>query len=302
MTTLAVAPAREHEIRTPGGRRLRAYEAGDPQGELVIVHHGTPCSGILAAWWAADAASRGIRLVGYDRPGYGGSDRHPGRSVADAAGDAVTIADALGVGAFRTWGVSGGGPHALACAAVLPDRVIAAAAIASVAPFHADGLDWLSGMGQDNLDEYGAAAAGEEHLRAYLVDAREQLIAAGPDGLVEATRSLLSDVDAGVLDGDVAHFMYAWLTGGQRGGYAGWLDDDLAFVAVWGFELDAIRVPVLVTQGRHDLMVPFTPGQWLAARIPDVVARLSDDDGHLTLMTDVGGVHSWLLDQSANQT
>ncbi|MDQ3165655.1 MAG: alpha/beta hydrolase, partial [Actinomycetota bacterium] len=128
--TAAVASARTHDVPVAGGRTLRAYEAGDPAGVPVVVHHGTPCSGILAATWAADAKERGIRLVGFDRAGYGGSTRQPGRRVADVAADTAALVDALGVEHFRTWGVSGGGPHVLACAALLPERVVAAACLA----------------------------------------------------------------------------------------------------------------------------------------------------------------------------
>jgi pimeloyl-ACP methyl ester carboxylesterase len=295
--TSPVAAAREHDIALPDGRRLRAYEAGNPGGELVVVHHGTPCSGILARWWADDAGTRGIRLVGYDRPGYGGSDRHPGRSVADVAADVAAIADHFGAERLRTWGVSGGGPHALACAALLPDRVSAAAAVASVAPYGAEGLDWTAGMGQDNLDEFGAAESGEQALRPYLAEASAAIIAAGPQDLAEQMRSLLAQPDVAVFSGEVASFLYEWLAGGQRDGFDGWLDDDLAFVRDWGFDLAAIRVPVLVLQGRHDLMVPFAHGGWLAAHIPTATARLTDEDGHLTLITDLGPVHAWLLEQ-----
>ncbi|MGE5829696.1 MAG: alpha/beta fold hydrolase, partial [Micromonosporaceae bacterium] len=206
--------ATEHDIPTRDGRVLHAYDAGDPQGELVLVHHGTPCSGVLAEWWVDDAAARGLRLVGYDRPGYGGSDRQPGRSVADVAADAATIADAFGAPRFRTWGVSGGGPHALACAALLPDRVIAAATLASVAPYDAAGLDWLAGMGQDNIDEFEAALAGEAELRAYLTTASAELVAVGPEGLVEAMRTILPPVDAAVITGAVGEFLYAWIATG----------------------------------------------------------------------------------------
>jgi pimeloyl-ACP methyl ester carboxylesterase len=297
LSTRAVATATEHDIRTPDGRVLHAYDAGDPHGELVLVHHGTPCSGILARWWADDAAARGLRLVGYDRPGFGGSDRRPGRSVADVAADAATIADALSAPRFRTWGVSGGGPHALACAALLPDRVIAAATVASVAPFGADGLDWFAGMGQDNVDEFGAALAGEGELRPYLANASAELVAAGRQGLVEAFGSIVSPVDVAVLTGEVGEFVHAWLVGGQRAGYEGWLDDDLAFVRDWGFDLAGIRVPVLLLQGREDLMVPFAHGEWLASRVPTVQTRLTDDDGHLTLISDLAPVHDWLRRQ-----
>jgi pimeloyl-ACP methyl ester carboxylesterase len=294
MTT--VAHAREHELGAPDGRRLRVHEAGDPRGELVLVHHGTPGSGILAPWWARDAAERGIRLVGYDRPGYGGSDRHRGRAVAGAALDCATIADALGVERFRTWGVSGGGPHALACAARLPDRVTAVASVASVAPFGAPGLDWHTGMGQDNIDEFGAAAAGADALAPYLAQARAATVAAGPDGLAGVLRSLLPEVDVAALTGDMAGFIHAWMAGGLREGHDGWLDDDLAFVRGGGFDLDAITVPVLVVQGRHDRMVPSAHGRWLAGQVPGATAWLPEEHGHLSLVADLGPVHGWLLE------
>src|SRR5947208_11991340 len=163
----AFADADIRDLQLPDGRTLRTYATGATGGELIVMHHGTPASGCPSRWMADDAASRGASLVGYDRPGYGGSTRQPGRTVADAAADTAAIADALGVERFRTWGVSGGGPHALACAALFADRVIAAATIASVAPYDAEGLDYLAGMGQGNIDEFGAALAGEEELRRH---------------------------------------------------------------------------------------------------------------------------------------
>jgi pimeloyl-ACP methyl ester carboxylesterase len=287
--------ARIHRVLRSDGRTLTAYETGDPGGELVLVHHGCPGSGGLAPWWAEDAAARGIRLVGYDRPGYGGSDRHAGRAVADGAEDAAAIADALGVDRFRTWGVSGGGPHALACAALLPDRVVAAATLASVAPRDAHGLDWLAGMGEDNVDEFGCAADGESALRPYLAGQSAQLRLAAPNDLAEALRTLLPPVDLAVLTGEFAAYLHDNIVSGLAVGEEGWLDDDLAFIAGWGFDLAAIRVPVLVVQGRHDLMVPFAHGTWLAAHVPGCTPRLSETDGHLTLGADPGPVHDWLL-------
>ena len=137
----------EHDVRTPDGRKLHVLEGGDPDGLPVVVHHGTPGGALQYEPHAVDAAERGIRLLSYDRPGYGGSTPHEGRSVADAAADVSAIADALGIGDFGTYGGSGGGPHTLACAALLPDRVVGAVAIASVAPFPAEGLDWLARHG-----------------------------------------------------------------------------------------------------------------------------------------------------------
>lgn len=286
---------RQHEVRARDGRLLSVAEAGDSAGELVLVHHGTPSSRKLAGWWADDAAARGIRLVGFDRPGYGDSDRHPGRTVADVAADASAIADALGVGQFRTWGVSGGGPHALACAALLPDRILSVAALAPVAPYEADGLDWFAGMGQDNLDEFGAADEGEEPLRHYLSAAREGMLAAGAEGMAEEMRSLLPSADVAVLTGDVLQFMYDWIADGLTNGYEGWLDDDLAFVAPWGFDLSTIEVPVLLVHGRQDLMVPYAHADWLIKQIPGVEPRLLEDQGHLSLLADLAPVHEWLL-------
>lgn len=286
---------RQREVRARDGRLLAVAEAGDPDGELVLVHHGTPGSNVLADWWVDDASDRGIRLIGFNRPGYGGSDRHAGRTVADVAEDAAAIADALGVGEFRTWGVSGGGPHALACAALLPDRVRSAAALASVAPFAAQGLDWYAGMGQDNLDEFEAAAEGEQPLRAYLSAARDGLLAAGSEGVADEMRSLLPAADLAVLTGDVLEFIYDWMSTGLTTGYEGWLDDDLAFVAPWGFDLASIEVPTLLLHGQQDLMVPYPHAEWLMKQIPGVEPRLSEEHGHLSLLAELAPVHEWLL-------
>lgn len=292
-----VAGARQQTVTTTDGRTLLVYDAGDPDGALVVVHHGTPCSGLLAAPWAADAEQRGIRLVGFDRPGYGGSSRRPARSVSDVAADTAAVADAFGADRFRTWGVSGGGPHALACAALLPERVVAAACLAGVAPYDSPGLDWTAGMGEDNVAEFGAALAGETALGDYLDAARTAVMAAPPQDLLELMRSLLPPADLAVLTGERAEFLHAWMTSGLRPGYDGWLDDDLAFTSPWGFELDTIRVPLLVMQGEQDLMVPFEHGRWLAAALPRAETVLSADDGHLTLLEDIGRVHTWLLAQ-----
>jgi pimeloyl-ACP methyl ester carboxylesterase len=285
----------EHDIPAPDGRLLHVYEAGDPAGEPVLVHHGTPGSGLLADAWSQDAKAQGIRLIGYDRPGYGGSDRRPGRQVADAVGDVTTLLDALGAGRFRTWGVSGGGPHALACAALLPDRAVSVASIASVAPFDAAGLDFLAGMGQANVDEFAAAIAGAEVLRPSLAEAAAELTGGGPGGLADGLESILPPVDVAALEGGFAEFMYDWMAAGLRPGFDGWLDDDLAFVAPWGFDVATIRVPVLLVHGRLDLMVPFSHGEWLAGHIPGADPLLMDGEGHVSLAAHVSRVHTWLL-------
>lgn len=284
-------------VTLPDGRALHAYQGGDPDGTLVIHHHGTPGSGLLRREWADDAGRRGLSLVGYDRAGYGGSSRQPGRTVADVAADIAAVADSLGVDRFLTWGVSGGGPHSLACAALLQDRVIAAVAMASVAPYDAEGLDFLAGMGQDNIDEFGAAAQGEGALRPYLEAETAGLLAASPETLRDAMESLLPPVDRAVLTGQTAEFVHSSMTSGLRHSSDGWLDDDLAFVMPWGFDIAAIDVPLLVMQGEDDLMVPFAHGQWIASQRPAATVRLSADEGHLSLMNKVPDVHEWLLQQ-----
>ena len=159
----------EREISGPGGRTLLVHEAGDPDGALVVYHHGTPQSGLMLESWEDHAAASRVRLVSYDRPGYGGSAPQPRRAVADAAGDVAAIAEALGAERLATFGASGGGPHALACAALLGDRVAAAAVLGTIAPFAAEGLNYFAGMGRDNWVEFGAALVGRETLEPMLV-------------------------------------------------------------------------------------------------------------------------------------
>jgi pimeloyl-ACP methyl ester carboxylesterase len=284
-------------ITTSDGRQLAVYESGDPAGRPVLALYGTPMGGTPYTGHVEDARARGIRLVTYDRPGYGGSDPRPGREVADCIDDVVEIADALGLGRFGVWGVSGGGPHALACAALLGDRVAAVVSLAAVAPFEADGLDWWDGMGEDNLEEFGLTVEGREALQPYLQKQAAALASLGPSALNEIWASLLTPVDAAVATDDLAAFLLGNTNAALAERVDGWLDDDLAFARHWGFGLDEIAVPVLLLQGEQDRFVPPSHGRWLAERIPGVDARLLDDDGHLTLIEHrVPEVHGWLLE------
>ncbi len=258
----STAPTTEHPVKLPDGRVLVLHEAGDPAGVPVVIHHGTPGDGTVFAPHAQDAAARGLRLIAYDRAGYGGSSRDAGRDVAAVAADLGAALDAIGVGEFLTWGASGGGPHALACAALLSDRVRAVASIAGVAPWDADGLDPM---------------------------------AANADELVGQMRSLLPPVDVRALDGDGGDYLHASMVTGLAAGVDGWLDDDLAFVRPWGFDLSSVAVPVLVRQGGQDLMVPAAHGPWLAAHLAGSTGWFEPDEGHLSLAFDMSRVHAWLL-------
>lgn len=284
----------ERAIRTPDGRTLAVEDYGDPAGRPVLVHMGTPNSRHLYGPNVRDAAARGLRLISYDRPGYGGSTPQPGRTVADCAGDARAICAELGIGRLAMWGISGGGPHVLACAALLPDLVTAAASLASLAPYGSEGLDYFAGMGQDNVDDIRLSLTDEAASRAKTDKDREELLATTPGDMAKALESLLTPTDAAALTSELADYLTSSAHAGLAPGSQGWFDDT-CMERPWGFDLADIAVPVLLLHGRQDMFVPFGHGEWLAAHIPGVEARLSDDDGHLTLLQNrIPEVHAWL--------
>ena len=282
-------------VRATNGRALNVTEGGDPSGWPIFVLHGTPLYGRLYPPHLRAAASRGVRLIGYDRPGYGGSDPSPGRTVADAAGDVAAIADALDVPRFAVWGHSGGGPHALACAATLTDRLSAVAASASIAPREALGLDWLSGMGEGNVGEFRSAAMGREPLLRFLEPQVRGMMHA-KDEMSPELRSLLSPVDLETLNGELGTYLGVAATEGLASGLAGWVDDDLAFVRPWRFELDHLRIPVSIWHGKLDQFVPYAHGVWLGAHIPNSELKVFDFEGHLSLFDrHAPDIFDWLL-------
>jgi pimeloyl-ACP methyl ester carboxylesterase len=286
----------EHVLRVDDGRMLEVVESGDPKGSAVLVLHGTPGSGGFYAPHVEDARTRGVRLLGYSRPGYGRSTAQPGRRVAGAAADVVAIADALDIERLVVWGISGGAPHALACAALAADRVVAAAALASPAPRNAPGLDWRAGMGEMNSVEFAKAEQGRSALEPFVRDVAGGLVAADPQELAVELRSLLAPPDAAALTGEFAAFLSRAMRRGLARSLEGWIDDDLAFVTPWGFELSEIAAPVLLWHGEHDRFVPPAHARWLVDQIPGVDARISADDGHVTLTARrIPEVHGWLL-------
>ncbi|HTT35457.1 MAG TPA: alpha/beta fold hydrolase [Thermoplasmata archaeon] len=285
----------ERRVRTGDGRLLAVTEDGAASGEALFMLYGTPAGRTLAPVQAEDAAARGIRLLSYDRPGYGKSTARAGRTVADASADVRAIADALGIDRFYVAGMSGGGPHALAAAALLPDRVRAAATLGGVAPFGAEGLDWLDGMGEENHAEFAATRAGRPALFRYLLPHRVGILSLPASSIGDEMRTLLSAVDREVLTDDFAEYLSASMKSALMFGLAGWLDDDLAFVAPWGFDLASLRVPVSVWHGAEDRFVPERHGRWLAAHVPGAEARILPGEGHLSLLARRSGeVHAWL--------
>ena len=288
----------DHTISEPGGRRLHVRESGPADGHPVLVHHGTPGSGLVRRRWVRAAEELGVRLISYDRPGYGGSDRHEGRTVADAAADAVAIADGLGLERVTTLGSSGGGPHALACGALAGDLVPAVAVFASAAPADAADLDFTGGMGENNLEEFAAARQGPEALAPLLERFAGEMLATDTKDLIESLRSLLSPPDVEVLSTELGEDLVNSLRTGISRRRDGWLDDDLALLATWGFAPESISVPVQLWQGRLDLMVPPAHGEWLAGRLTNADIHLCDDEGHLSIgQTRIDETLAWLVER-----
>ncbi len=271
----------------PDGRALEVWIEGAPESSVTLVYHnGTPSSGLPYDGDLEVTAARGVRWVSWSRPGYGDSTRQPGRSVADVVADTRAILDQLGVDRAYVIGHSGGGPHALACAALMPERVSATALLAGVAPYPAEGLDYLAGMGAENVEEFTAALEGPAALIPFKERNWPIFSRVTAAEVAAAFGDLVDDVDRGALKARVADYFAAAFRGALRNGYWGWFDDDMAFVKPWGFDVGAISGPVHVWQGAHDRMVPPGHGQWLAAHIPGAVPHLFPEHGHLTLVVD----------------
>jgi len=294
---IAVTVVETRSVHVAPGRELGVWVGDGDSERSVVVMHGMPGSGLLYPRWLEDAAMRGIRLISYDRPGYGSSSDRPGRSIADCAAEVRAIADELGVDRVGVWGWSGGGPYALACAALLPDLVAASAVVGSMAPWDAAGLDFFDGMGQGNVDEIELFFSDPVAARKKNMQDRDEVLATTVDQVLEVFAGLLSAPDAAVLTGEFADWLVRTEQYGLTPGDQGWWDDAVAHMSPWGFDLGSIRVPVKVWHGRHDRFSPFQHGQWLADHIRGAERALSDADGHLTLVTRrIGEVHDWLTD------
>jgi pimeloyl-ACP methyl ester carboxylesterase len=290
-------------VRAAGERQLEALASGPPGGLTLVLHNGTPAGLMAAPRIAAAAAERGLRLVLYARPGYEASTPDPGRRVRDAAADLAAVLDALGTGEFVTVGWSGGGPHALACAALLPGRCLAAATMAGVAPHQAGDLDWSQGMSSENRAEFQAALAGPEALTSFLEPVAREMASLTGAAVVAGLGDLASAADKAAVTGDFADYLAASLRAAVAGGVAGWRDDDLAFVTDWGFTMADVGAgaPVAVWQGDQDMMVPWSHGQWLAMHIPGARAHPLPGEGHLTLVHTFGAILDDLLDLAGHQ-
>lgn len=283
MTSVGEEPA--EFVQKSDGRTLAYAEMGDPDGKPVFVLHGTPGSRLSGRHPdPSRVADAGLRIVTYDRPGNGRSTRHPGRDVVDCVADIAAIADALGIERFVVTGGSGGGPHALAAAARLPERVIRAECNVGAAPYDAPDLDWFEGMDPENVKEFGWALEGEETLvRELGKEADDNLSRLDEDPATLLANFQLSESDQKMLrDQVVLERMRKSFREALASGICGWVDDDLAFVKPWGFEVDEIRVPVQVRYGATDVLVPAAHGKWLARHVPNANVVIDREAGHLS--------------------
>lgn len=269
----------EFDVDPGDGRTLHAYDAGG-DGLAVVWHHGTPNVGAPPRPLFEAAERLGIRWLSYDRPGYGGSARRPGRNVASAADCAAAVADALGIATFAVMGHSGGGPHALACAALLPERVLGAVVVSGLAPYDAPGLDWFDGMNTPGVASLHAASQG--------LEVRERFEAAG------------ASYDPGFTLADLAALAGPWRWLGEvmrqatGNGSGGLIDDDISYVTSWGFDPAQAAAPVLLVHGRLDRIIPATHAEWLARRLPLSELRLTSEDGHISVLSSAVPALQWL--------
>jgi pimeloyl-ACP methyl ester carboxylesterase len=269
-------------VSVGANRVLEVVCAGPPDGLPLFSHHGTPGAAEMFDPLVAVGAERGFRHITYSRPGYGGSGRFPRRTVADCVVDVAAVADALGYEQFYSAGSSGGGPHSIACTALLPERVIAAASIASPAPIGADGLDWIADMGDENVAELAASQTSDDEFQAYLEQQAKAMAGVSADEIMTVLGDVVSEVDQRALSGVLGEFIARETTHALSRGVWGWFDDDRAILGDWGFDLDEIRAPLSLWHGGQDRFVPIAHGEWLAAHVV-ADAHLLPEHGHLSL-------------------
>ncbi|GGJ70998.1 alpha/beta fold hydrolase [Deinococcus aquiradiocola] len=280
----------ERDLTLPDGRTLHVYDTGGQDARLTVLwHHGTPNVGRPPEPLRALSGTLGVRWVSFDRPGYGSSTRHPGRDLASVAADASHVLDALGVQRFAAMGHSGGGPHALACAAWMGaarmgERVSGVACLAPLAPYGALGLDWFAGMWPSGVAALEAALAGR--------DVKERFEASDPP----FDPQMFTPADHAALQGE-----WAWLNTvvgpAMLNGPGGLVDDDLAYVSPWGFTPDRVTAPTLLAHGTDDRVVPASHSEWLARHLPRAELRLRPGDGHLSVLHGAADALTWLTEQ-----
>jgi pimeloyl-ACP methyl ester carboxylesterase len=289
---------REQSVQCPDGRVLQVAEIGPENGNPVFFLHGTPGCRLGPHPRAVLLHHLNVRLIAYDRPGYGGSTRFPQRRVLHAAQDVLTIADSLGLAKFCVVGRSGGGPHALACAASLPRRVERAAALVSLAPRRAPGLDWYAGMTDSNDRAYHAAESGISAIEG-LFEAVAQSEAEKPGSLLDGLGPELQPADRIIVgDNAIRSGIERAHAEAARNGSGGRADDAVSFVEDWGFDPAEIRVPTLLWHGAQDVFSPAAHTEWLTERISSAVGGVEHGAHFSAIQTLVDVVLPWFTAES----
>jgi pimeloyl-ACP methyl ester carboxylesterase len=283
------------------GRTLTIAECGDPDGFPVFSLHGTPGSRFAGQADSGAYATVGARVITYDRPGYGGSDRFRGRRVVDSVADVAAIADSLGIERFAVTGGSWGGAHSLAVAARLPERVTRAACVAGVAPFDMPGFDWFAGMDAVNIEEMGWALEGEDVLAREIERTAAGMLerVADDPSKVISDEVELSETDRAVLASPELHeATRRVINEAFRHGVWGYVDDIFCLIQPWGFDVTEIRVPTRVLYGLTDVLVPRQHGEWLAHNVPNAEVVIDEQGGHLPDPNLVTERFGWLVQPS----
>jgi pimeloyl-ACP methyl ester carboxylesterase len=276
----------EFLIDTPDGRDLQVATLGDPAGHTVLFHHGTPGSTSQVKMFAPLVEDGHLFLVTTSRAGYGKSTRLEGRDIASVVDDARAALDAAGRNDYVVAGWSGGGPHALACAALDAPRCRAAWSLAGVVPSNLD-FDWTEGMGPENVEEFALAKRGGAEYEAMLAEYGDVFAVATEENVVELFGDLLqSEPDKAAFESPTTRAEFAAsLRQGFEFGWRGFYDDDRAFLSEWGFDPTTIEVPVAVWFGGYDRSVPPAHGEWLAHHLPTATRHFFEGDGHVSLFT-----------------
>lgn len=268
-------------ITLADGRALEVHTAGTPGPKAIVFHHGTPGSALSWQSWLDLAAAHDVFAIAYSRPGYGNSARRSGRTVISNSTDIAEVLKHFGVSKTVSIGWSGGGPHALADT-TLP-QCVGAITLAGVGEYGVDDLDFLAGMGEENHVEFGAAIQGEAQIEKWMQENSGPMAEVTGEQLIDAFGGLIGDADKAALTGEVAEQMAAEYRDSLSHGYFGWLDDDLAFVEHWGFEIREISKPVELWQGNDDFMVPHAHGKWLVTKIPTAELIFVPGEGHISM-------------------
>ncbi|MGN6204505.1 alpha/beta fold hydrolase [Humibacter sp.] len=287
---MAATTAIERDLELADGRTVRFWDTGvqgrGGAGLTLIWHHGTPQTGRLIPPVVEPALARGIRVVSCTRAGYVGTSTLEGRTVKDAAADVVAVASELGLERYATAGASGGGPHALACAALDPERVVGVVTLAGIAPFM-DAGDWFAGMASPDALQ-AALRGGRDERRRHGETAEFDL-----ESFVDTDWAVLEEEWAPL--GADANRASVEATAGAEPPW-GEIDDDVAFTTPWGFDLSAIGCPTLVVQGGRDRVVPRAHGQWQAEHLPRGQFWLRPNDGHVSVLRALPVALDWLRD------